>query len=193
MPTNPAPDPALVAIAQAASGHLEGENLALNKPLAGAESAQSATETEAQRRVRLYDGGSLDVSGCDLKGVTLPTTIGGWLNLSFSDLKGVTLPTTIGGFKTPSESEQKQNLINVARAALAAPDALHMSDVHKCDTTHCIAGWATTLHPDGAAMEQKINWETAGLMLLGAEAHSMFYSTNEQAKSFLHAKLAEAA
>ena len=42
--------------------------------------------------------GSLDLSRCDLSGVTLPTTIGGWLDLSGCDLSGVTLPTTIGGW-----------------------------------------------------------------------------------------------
>ena len=42
-------------------------------------------------------GGWLDLSGCDLSGVTLPTTIGGWLYLRGCDLSGVTLPTTIGG------------------------------------------------------------------------------------------------
>jgi hypothetical protein len=40
---------------------------------------------------------SLNLSGCDLKGITLPTTIGGSLYLSGCDLKGITLPTTIGG------------------------------------------------------------------------------------------------
>jgi hypothetical protein len=38
----------------------------------------------------------LDVSGCDLKGITLPTTIGGSLDVRGCDLKGITLPTTIG-------------------------------------------------------------------------------------------------
>ena len=36
--------------------------------------------------------GPLDVSGCDLKGVTLPHEIGGYLYVSGCDLKGVTLP-----------------------------------------------------------------------------------------------------
>jgi len=43
-------------------------------------------------------GGYLYVSGCDLKGITLPTTIGGYLDVSGCDLKGITLPTTIGGY-----------------------------------------------------------------------------------------------
>jgi hypothetical protein len=42
-------------------------------------------------------GGSIDLSGCDLNGITLPTTIGGSIDLSGCDLKGITLPTTIGG------------------------------------------------------------------------------------------------
>ena len=41
--------------------------------------------------------GSLDLSGCDLKGVKLPTKIGGRLYLNGCDLKGVKLPTKIGG------------------------------------------------------------------------------------------------
>jgi uncharacterized protein YjbI with pentapeptide repeats len=37
-------------------------------------------------------GGSLDLSGCDLKGITLPQSVGGSLDLSGCDLKGITLP-----------------------------------------------------------------------------------------------------
>jgi uncharacterized protein YjbI with pentapeptide repeats len=43
-------------------------------------------------------GCSLDVRGCDLRGVKLPTTIGGSLYVRGCDLKGVKLPTTIGGW-----------------------------------------------------------------------------------------------
>jgi hypothetical protein len=43
-------------------------------------------------------GGSLDLRGCDLKGITLPTSIGGYLDLRGCDLKGITLPTSIGGY-----------------------------------------------------------------------------------------------
>ena len=42
-------------------------------------------------------GGSLDLSGCDLKGIKLPDTVGGWLYLSGCDLKGIKLPKTVGG------------------------------------------------------------------------------------------------
>jgi uncharacterized protein YjbI with pentapeptide repeats len=43
-------------------------------------------------------GGSLDLSGCDLKGIKLPTSVGGSLDLSGCDLKGIKLPTSVGGF-----------------------------------------------------------------------------------------------
>jgi uncharacterized protein YjbI with pentapeptide repeats len=42
--------------------------------------------------------GSLDLRGCDLKGITLPQSIGGWLYLRGCDLKGITLPQSIGGW-----------------------------------------------------------------------------------------------
>ena len=42
-------------------------------------------------------GGSLDLRGCDLKGVKLPEKIGGSLDLGGCDLNGVTLPEKIGG------------------------------------------------------------------------------------------------
>ena len=54
-------------------------------------------KTQAQQIVESYNGGSLDLRGCDLKGVTLPATVGGWLYLSGCDLTGVTLPSTVGG------------------------------------------------------------------------------------------------
>ena len=42
--------------------------------------------------------GSLDLRGCDLKGITLPQTVGGWLDLRGCDLEGITLPQTVGGW-----------------------------------------------------------------------------------------------
>ena len=51
----------------------------------------------AQEIIDAYDGGSIDLRGCDLTGITLPTSIGGWLYLGGCDLTGITLPTSIGG------------------------------------------------------------------------------------------------
>ena len=51
-----------------------------------------------QYAVRGNFPGSLDLSGCDLKGITLPTSVGGSLYLRGCDLKGITLPTSVGGY-----------------------------------------------------------------------------------------------
>ena len=40
-------------------------------------------------------GGSLDLRGCDLKGITLPQSVGGSLYLRGCDLKGITLPQNL--------------------------------------------------------------------------------------------------
>jgi hypothetical protein len=143
-----------------------------NQPTPGTQPAQSATESIAQRRVRLYIGGSLDLQGCDLKGVQLPASI--------------------GGFAMPTKEEQSINLRNVAEKALKTLGcALKMDTVHACETTHCMAGWSTTIHPLGKEMENKLGWETAGLMLLGTEAHGMFRASDEDARAFLQAALDE--
>ena len=41
--------------------------------------------------------GSINLSECDLTGITLPTTVGGYLCLIGCDLTGITLPKTVGG------------------------------------------------------------------------------------------------
>jgi hypothetical protein len=41
--------------------------------------------------------GSLGLSGCDLKGITLPQSIGGWLYLRGCNLNRITLPPSVGG------------------------------------------------------------------------------------------------
>ena len=51
----------------------------------------------ATKQTEIYTG-SLDVRGCDLKGVALPKSIGGYLDVRGCDLKGVALPKSIGGY-----------------------------------------------------------------------------------------------
>ena len=43
-------------------------------------------------------GGSLDLGGCDLTGKTLPESVGGSLDLRGCDLTNVTLPQSVGGW-----------------------------------------------------------------------------------------------
>jgi hypothetical protein len=53
---------------------------------------------DTKKIIENYSGGSLDLSGCDLTGITLPKTVGGSLDLSGCDLTGITLPKTVGGW-----------------------------------------------------------------------------------------------
>jgi len=92
---------------------------------------------------------------------------------------------------TPEDAERR--IKAVAQAALADGAALHMSDSHKCETSHCIAGWAVHLEgPVGYILEKAVGTPMAGLMLLGVEAHSHFYDDNETARAWLQSKLGDA-
>jgi hypothetical protein len=119
-----------------------------------------------------------DLSGANLSGADLSGA-----NLSWADLSGANLSGAIG---LPIAADAPARLLAVAQAALASPDALEMSTWHKCETSHCICGWAE--HLGGPLAELIIRTQgndLGGLMLLGVEAHDHFYATNEKARAFL--------
>ena len=126
-----------------------------------------------------------DLSGADLRGA----------DLSGADLSGAVLRDADlrGGFGLSIAADAPARLLAVARAALASPDALEMRSWHKCDTTHCICGWAE--HLGGPLAELIIRTQgndAGGLMLLGVEAHAHFYKTNEEARAFLQSVIDQA-
>lgn len=104
-------------------------------------------------------------------------------NLSGANLADANISGAIG---IPVAEDADRRLLAVAHAALATTDALEMAIWHKCETTHCICGWAEHL---GGALARLIiqaqGHDVGGLMLLGAEAHAHFYKTNEEARAFL--------
>jgi hypothetical protein len=89
-------------------------------------------------------GSSLDLRGCDLKGIKLPTSVGGSLDLSGCDLKGIKLPTSVGGWLDLSGNEpgyaeaMKQFNANKSRTSGAkkksAPETVRRT--RKNRTTH---------------------------------------------------------
>lgn len=79
----------------------------------------------------------------------------------------------------------------IAIAVNADKKALEMGRWHTCDTTHCIAGWAVTLAKNGKELEEKYGTQIAGLMLLGVDAHSHFFDSNEDGKAYLNQFLPE--
>lgn len=73
----------------------------------------------------------------------------------------------------------------VKAAIMEAPDKrLNMAAWHTCETTHCLAGWAVHLHPDGYAMEQSMGTRHAAEKLW-PEAAPHFLDTDEKALRWL--------
>jgi hypothetical protein len=140
------------------------------------------------------------LSGADLSGAVLRGAVLSGADLSYADLRGADLRGAVLSGAVLSDSfglsiaaDAPARLLAVARAALASPDALEMGSWHKCDTTHCICGWAE--HLGGPLAELIIRTQgndAGGLMLLGVEAHAHFYKTNEEARAFLQSVIDQA-
>jgi len=62
--------------------------------------------------------------------------------------------------------EPMMRLDGAVLAALSAPGCeLYMGSYHECETTHCRAGWAITLHPMGRALEAAFGSWLAGAVI----------------------------
>jgi len=110
-----------------------------------------------------------DLRGADLRGADLR-----WTNLERVDLTDTKIDYHI----------ENGLLEKVAEHALEE-NALDMSIWHTCETTHCIAGWGCYLAKNGKMLERGYGTQIAGLLLLGAEAHSHFFDDNQTAKEYL--------
>ncbi len=137
-------------------------------------------------------GGGLDISA---EGAQLPvlTSVGGWLYISAGKRFHAPLLREVAGKPLPDPEVAAALLLEVAKAATASPDALDMGRWH-CGTSHCIAGWAVHLAAGGyeleAEMAKKVGEDrktlAAGNLLLGAEASSLFFLSNDAGRSALH-------
>lgn len=131
-----------------------------------------------------------DLQDANLWGASLQGANLRGANLQSADLKGANLRgANLRGAKLDYIPGSQELLKKVAEHALAKEDSLEMCDWHTCDTTHCIAGWATHLHPEGRDLEDKYGTEVAGLLLLGSEAHSHFFDCNVDAMAYLESIL----
>jgi hypothetical protein len=126
--------------------------------------------------------GGANLEGADLEGANLCGADLSWTKLRGSNLTGVALDDTY----EHSEKLLKQ----IAEIIINEPDRLNMDAWHnRCGTTHCLSGWATTLHSEGELWEERYGNHTAGFMILGQEAASHFYDTNEEAIDWLKTKI----
>jgi hypothetical protein len=87
-------------------GHCEGRRLVFCEWRGGYVGGIDGSKMKAEEARVLLVGelpaglicdGSLGLSGCDLRGVTLPQSVGGWLYLSGCNLAGIALPQSVGG------------------------------------------------------------------------------------------------
>ncbi len=88
-----------------------------------------------------------------------------------------------------------ENIHQKVYEAVQAPDALDMSTWHTCDTTHCRAGWVTTLAGEaGKKLEMETSCLFAAMQIYKASGSPInpcrFYDSNEDALADMK-KLAE--
>jgi hypothetical protein len=133
--------------------------------------------------------GGLNLDGAKLRGANLRRAKLGGLNLARADLRNTNLSganlrgANLEGAKGFFQVE-KGLLQKVAQAALSTEDSLDMYVWHKCETTHCIAGWACFL-AENKELGAIYGTAIAGQMLLGLAKNSIFYTSNEEAKEWL--------
>jgi hypothetical protein len=165
--------------ADLAGADLAGANLA-DANLAGANLAGADLTYADLAGANLADA---NLAGANLAGANLTYANLTGANLACANLIDANLADAIG---LHIASDAPTRLLAVARAALATDSALEMCRWHTCNTTHCISGWAEHLGgPIATLLYQQMGPSTAGLMLLGVEAHSYFFASNEKARAFL--------
>ena len=120
------------------------------------------------------------LSNTDLRGANLSGANLSGADFSKADLRGANLDYQI-----------EEGLIQkIAKAVLYSEKyELNMSNWHTCETTHCVAGFATHFAKKGKKLEKKCGTEVAGLLLLGPEAHAHFFDSNDDAKAYLQSVL----
>jgi len=130
-----------------------------------------------------------DLRGADLRGADLRGANLRWADLRGADLRGAHLRradlrwANLRGAKLDLEIES--GLLEKIASEALKENALDMDDWHTCKTTHCIAGWACHLAKNGIELEKKYGAQIAGLKLLGVEAHSHFFDSNEDARNYM--------
>ena len=123
-----------------------------------------------------------NLTGANLTGANLTGANLTGANLTRANLTGASMPSILSFASNPALLQE------IAEKVLCAPSALNMDRWHTCDTTHCLAGWAVALHPDGKRLEENSSTYLAGRLLLGDEAAKVFFASNEEAIKWLKEK-----
>lgn len=95
--------------------------------------------------------------------------------------------------------DRLQPLLRLDRAVLSAVEApgcsLYMGSYHHCETTHCRAGWAITLHPLGRDLEAAFGPWLAGAVIYQVSTGRVpnFFASDEAALADIRACAADGA
>ena len=136
--------------------------------------------------------------GADLRGAVLRDADLRGADLSDAVLRGADLR---GAVLRGADLRGVTVVPNIDAAILAAIEAggtLDMGDWHRCETTHCRAGWAITLAGEaGAKLEELCGPASAGSLIYAASRPGKnipdFYASTEDALADLRACAAEQA
>jgi len=123
------------------------------------------------------------LSDADLSDAVLSDAV-----LSGAVLRGAVLRGAVLSDAVLSDAPVIENIHQkVYAAATATPNALNMGDWHTCDTTHCRAGWVTTLAgEEGKKLEERMGTAAAASLIYLASDPTLdrfpsFYCSNEEA------------
>jgi hypothetical protein len=125
---------------------------------------------------------SANLEGANLEGANLRSADLEGANLEGANLRSADL--AFGGGPLPIEP-----IPDLRAKVMAAVErdgcSLDMSQWHKCETTHCLAGWITTLHPQGKLLESLLSPSTAAALILSACGETVpdFYDMSDGAEA----------
>jgi len=157
---------------------IENKNLSLKELIevavkkgANLEMADLAGANLAGAHLEMANLAGANLAGAHLEGAHLE-----WAYLAGANLAGAKIDYKI----------QEGLLQQVTDIVLKDNDKLDISSWHdSCGTTHCLAGWACFLSDAAKELEKNHGTEIAGLLTLGAEAHSYFFKDNKTTLEWL--------
>jgi len=138
--------------------------------------------------------GGADLSGADLSVANLSGANLSGANLSGANLSGTNLSgTNLSGANLPEVAFESDLPGRILAAIVSEGCRLDMKTWHVCETTHCLAGWATTLHSQGKLLESLIGPNAAGALIFNKCVGSVpdFFSTKSDATKWLNEKAAQ--
>jgi len=110
------------------------------------------------------------------------TSVGRFLEIRHKGtLSSIPLTLKINGHELAVGDTALENIRRVATEALKDNVSLDMDTWHRCDTTHCIAGWAEHLFGEIPGC----NTAAAGAIDLGLDAARHFFDNNKDDRDWL--------